>query len=246
MDERQCFLDKIKNQEVNYKKTIDLTYSIISTYIANLNLYYLETPFRILGKTLDDAIKMALSDNNYNAFLDYCELILTVIEKQYYNSSYNQKENDQVYDIIITTLTKLSVVAAFNEEKKVFVCRKKDLKAEIVASNQPSTVKQKIYEYLSIRNGKKDLKRQVLKSIIDDVDSFCKRKFNIDEIKKTKQFYQCVRHPLDDPVKAFPFYYMNEEEWLDYIFQMVIDVLSIEDLEKRVKEIIKNEKEVTK
>ena len=61
---------------------------------------------------------------------------------------------------------------------------------------------------------------------------------SVSEYKKLGQFVQCVRHTKDNPVAEFPFYYKDEEEWLDKIFEMIIGILSFSKTKTIVKEIV--------
>ena len=92
-----------------------------------------------------------------------------------------------------------------------------------------------------IRNGRTDDKRECIKSLADDVEVICKKYSNIPEYDKLKQFIQCVRHTKDTPKKEFPFYYENEEKWLDKIFEMIIGILSFTKAKEIVTEIKKLE-----
>ena len=66
----------------------------------------------------------------------------------------------------------------------------------------------------------------------------CKKYSNITEYSKLKQFIQCTRHTKDDPKKEFPFYYKDEEKWLDKTFEMIIGILAFTTTKEIVKEII--------
>ena len=242
MSERTCLIDRLKNGELNVAETVNTTYSLISELGRDVEGYFLESPFCVVARNFEGAINKILNNEelNVNLYLDYCELVLTVLVPYEYSKERYYKKAEHIIKILSNGLNKIAWEVTYNDEKKCVVCCRKDLKAEAVALNKPKQVKDKIYEYLSLREGDKDGKRQVLKSLIDEIDTYCKTKSSSNSsIKKAKHFYQCVRHPIDDPVKEFPFYYKNEESWLDCIFQMVLDILSIQDLEKRV-EIVTN------
>ena len=243
MAERQALIDQINCGRVDYWHSISICNSILDDISYELNDAYKESPFCVLGKYFSDARDyVAHSEKNVqDIFLDYSELVLTVFRVHLKNYGSYKDAIMHATKVVGNTVNKMGWIIEFDKEKDTYITRRKDLKAEIVAANQPETTKDKIYDYLSIRNGDTSSKRDVLKSLIDDVETFCKKRSSIKEIDKTKQFYQCVRHTKDEPKKEFPFYYTNEEKWLDCIFQMVIDVLSFEDLERRVQTIIEEE-----
>lgn len=243
MDDRVCLLDRIQNENVDVDKAISLSLSVLRDFIGRLSSYYISSPFCIMGKTFGEAINsvIKLSNNTINNFLDYYELVVSLLFRYYYKGVPYQQEVEQILKILNTALSNLGYGAEYDKEQKTMKCHRKDVAAEIVASTASQEVKDKIYKYLSIRDGDIDEKRSVLKNLIDDIELFCKKRSSIKEIDKTKQFLQCVRHTKDCPKKEFPFYYAEEEKWLDFIFQMVIDVLSFEDLEKRVESIIQEE-----
>ena len=243
MAERRALIDEIKNGVVNYQKSISICNSILNDISYELNDGYKDSPFCVLGRFFSDARNYVVHSqkSEHDIFLDYSELVLTVFHFHLKSDGRYKDDIMHVAKVIGNAINKMGWTIEFDEEKEVYISRRKDLKAEIVASKQEKTIKDKIYDYLSIRGGDTALKRDVLKSLIDDVETFCKKRSSIKEIDKTKQFYQCVRHTKDEPKKEFPFYYANEEKWLDHIFQMVIDVLSFEDLEQRVKAIVDEE-----
>lgn len=243
MEDRVCLLDQIRNKKINFDETIDLVLDILPEVDYRFERFYIKSKFCVLGKTLEDAIEgiTKKKGNGLNEFLNFYELIDTLIYTYKINGYCDDPEVDQIGRILDLNLEKTGWLNDYNYETQQSVLRRKDLKAEMVASTQEKSTKDKIYDYLSTRNGDVATKRETLKSLIDDVETFCKKKSSIKEIDKTKQFYQCVRHTKDKPKPEFPFYYADEEKWLDHTFQMVIDVLSFEDLEKRVKAIIEEE-----
>ena len=243
MVERKSLIDQINSGNVDFHQSISICENIINDISYELNEAYRNSPFCVLGKYFNDARAYIVRSkkNEQDTFLDYCELVLTVFHVHL--TMHGSYGNDILHatKVIGNAINKMGWTIEFDKEKEVYISRRKDLKAEMVASTQEKSTKDKIYDYLSTRNGDVATKREMLKSLIDDVETFCKKKSSIKEIDKTKQFYQCVRHTKDKPKPEFPFYYADEEKWLDHTFQMVIDVLSFEDLEKRVKAIIEEE-----
>ena len=243
MEDRVCLLDQIRNKEVDFDRTIKLVLDVLQEVYYHFNDFYIKSQYCVLGKTLSDAINSIVKNrgNGINEFLNFYELIDSLVYTYQINGYCGDHEVNQIEQILNLNLEKVGWVNDFNYETQQSTLRRKDLKAEIVANTQEKDVQTKIYEYLAIHDGMINEKRELLKSLIDDVEAFCKKRSSIKEIDKAKQFYQCVRHTRDEPKKEFSFYYANEEKWLDCIFQMVIDILSFEDLEKRVKTIVEEE-----
>lgn len=240
MGDRICLLDQIRNKEIDFDKTIKLVINILQEPYYQLNNFFVKSKYCILGKDLEDAINSIVKrrDNGLNEFLNFFELIDSLIYLYKTNGYCGDAEVDQIEKILVFNLEKTGWFSDYNYETQQFLLKRKDLKAEVVANNTSKDVQTKIYQYLTFRDGMVKEKRETLKSLIDDVDLFCKENANNDFIKKAKHFYQCVRHPKDDPVKEFPFYYRNEEKWLDHIFQMILDILSYKDLKERIKTIV--------
>lgn len=241
MEERRSLLDRLHNEKVDIDRTISLCKRILDKHWYFYNDAYLKSEYSIYGFNFQEAYYSLINEkNSIENFLDFCDLVISVLSN--YNGSSYSIEAVQVVKILLNALNILGY-GTKKEIRNCIKCYRLDMKAEMAAANCPKNVKQKIYEYLSLRNGNAKEKREILKSIIDDVDTFCKNRSSVGVLEKTKHFYQCVRHPLDDPVREYPFYYENEEKWLDFIFQMVVDVLAYRDLEERTKEIKKIEKE---
>lgn len=118
----------------------------------------------------------------------------------------------------------------------------KNPEAEAVSTQVNEDIRSKIYKYLMIRTGCVEEKRNCIKALADDVEIICKKYSTIAEYDKLKQFIQCTRHTKDALKKEFPFYYINEEKWLDKTFDMIIGILSFTKTKEIVSEIKKLEK----
>ena len=247
MANRQSLLDKILSNKIDITETISKSNAILNEISHDINGKYISTPYSIMAVSFNGAVNSILErpdyyNNQLEVFLDYCDLVLTVIVGKVFDS-YTRPKATQVYNILEKGLATLGYGFIRDKERNIVTCFLKDQKAEVVASNCSKTISDKIYEYLSIRKGDAiSEKRNLLKALIDDIDTFCKNNSNNSNIGKLKHFYQCVRHPKDDPVIEFTFYYDDEEKWLDHIFQMILDVLSIQDLGRRVEAIVDAEK----
>jgi len=182
--------------------------------------------------------KMNHTNITLNSFLDYLEFfknLSTVTTKYWLNDGVSQ-----IIAIVNDRCEKLGY--EFYETKindyNYLKLKLKNPSAEIVSSYVNKTTREKIYRYLSIRFGKISEKRECIKSLADDIEEICKKYSNITEYDKLKQFIQCVRHTKEKPKKEFPFYYEDEEKWLDNIFEMIIGILAFTRNKAIVKEII--------
>lgn len=241
MSERKSLLFRLRNDGVNIDDALVISVRTLDRECSLLNDAYLDSGYSIMASTFREAYRSLVLNhgNTIDNLLDFSDLVLTVFH--YYSGSMAKSCINQVKRILLNALNQSGYDVRYNSNDYSYECYRKDIKAEMAAANQSTSTKDKIYNYLSLRDGMINEKRELLKSLIDDVEVFCKKKSSIKEIDKTKQFYQCVRHTKDSPKKEFPFYYENEEKWLDNIFQMVIDVLSFKDLCDRVKTVIDEE-----
>ena len=154
-----------------------------------------------------------------------------------HKSRYFDENAAQIAKIVLNDCEKLGYKFMTEDNGKTFKVMLRNPEAEAIALQQKETVRNKIYEYLMIRSGRVDDKRKCIKTLADDVEVICKKYSNIAEYDKLKQFIQCARHTKDTPKKEFPFYYEDEEKWLDKTFDMIIGVLSFTKTKDIVAEI---------
>lgn len=183
-------------------------------------------------------------DSNYNKwkiklddFLDYIEFYRTLCMDRV-NELCNTIALRQLIDILNFDAKILGYSLLFDTKDKVYRVMLKNPAAESVALTVKEKTRDKIYSYLTIRKGKVSEKRECLKSLADDVELLCD-KYDVKDFNKVKEFIQCIRHTKDDKnlQKKFPFYYKNEEKWLDNSFKMMIGTLAYKDVKDIVKEI---------
>ena len=174
-----------------------------------------------------------------DSFLDLSEFLLTLVQF-YQKSSFNKDEVSQLSNLILHDLKILGYEPIIIEKDKYVKVKLKDPVADAVALNQSESVRDKIDNYLMLRAGDVELKRKEIKSLADDVETICKKTKNIHELK---QFIQCTRHTKNEPKPEFPFYYEDEEKWLDNIFRMILSALSYNETKQIVAAIDKLEKE---
>ncbi len=179
-----------------------------------------------------------------NSFLDYLELFKTLLD---YKSNNTTDYISQIERIIDFDCEKIGYCFVKNSKKKYYSVRQINPEAEAVALQVKESVRDKIYKYLMIREGKSNDKRECIKSLSDDVEVICNKKNNNpSEYDKLRQFIQCVRHTKDKPKKEFPFYYEDEEKWLDKTFDMIIGILAFTKTKEIVAELTELEKEYAK
>lgn len=261
---RESLFEQQKKKELNYLCEIDKIYNLLTQRFTDTSLFFeisfkesvfcihwcdfyaalidiFETNiFRDEYDHMSDLIETSIRYNaklTLNSFLNYLELFKTLADcesaKKYYDS--NAK---QIIAIVEYDCDKLGYRFIFDNETKTYKTALKHPEAEAVALSSTESIRNKIYCYLSIRPGQVEEKRKCIKSLADDVESLRNKYNGSKDYDKLKQFIQCVRHTKDTPKKEFPFYYKNEEKWLDQTFEMIIGVLAFAKTKDIVKEII--------
>lgn len=187
-----------------------------------------------VGDLIDSTIRIG-DDLTLDSFLNYLEFFRSLFE---YGVSHRCDSNaKQIFLIVNNDCERIGYAFVREEDRNTYKTMLKHPVAESVATIVKESIKTKIYRYLMIRGGNIDGKRECIKSLADDVEITCKKYSNIDEYDKLKQFIQCTRHTKDKPKKEFPFYYEDEEQWLDKTFDMIIGVLSFTKTKEIVAEI---------
>ena len=268
---RESLLEKLKKNELSFINEFERIYKLSSSY-PNWGLFiyaFKKSPFSVHYNDFEKILKAIFEiDNNFildynddvsslifqtkqgyanltlDCFLDYLELFRTLLSiSHFYNpTEYSRSDLPQILSIVEYDCNKLGY--SFLETKNfIFNVKLKNPIAESIALQQKTNVKEKIYDFLSIRKGRVEEKREKIKSLADDVELICKKYSNIKEYDKLKQFIQCARHTKEDPIKSFPFYYKDEEKWLDKTFEMIIGVLSFTETKNIVSDIISKEKQ---
>jgi len=261
---RESLFEKLKKKELSFILELRKVYNLLHQAFTDTYSYYSRafkcSSYNVYFEDFDDALLDLIeidkdyylestSDFGYliehiiyiqanltlDSFLDYLEFFRTLLEYKSHDFDTNAK---QIAQIIFNDCDKIGYSFVFDENTKTYRVMLKNPEAEAVAIHQKASVKDKIYRYLMIRNGKIDEKRECLKSLADDVELLCD-KYDVKDFNKVKEFIQCIRHTKDDKnlQKKFPFYYKNEEKWLDNSFKMMIGTLAYKDVKDIVKEI---------
>ena len=229
----QYFSDSFKKSPFNvyYENFDEAIYDIIET---NTEVYRYKT--YSISSIIDDIIECS-SELTLDSFLNFLELFRTLGEKP---NRYFDTNAKQIMLIVLNDCEKIGYTFV-KEDNDAYRVMLKHPEAEAAALSVKENTRDKIYRYLMIRYGRVDEKRECIKSLADDVELICKKYSSIAEYDKLKQFIQCARHTKDDPKKEFPFYYEDEEKWLDMTFEMIIGILAFTKTKDIVKEIKKLE-----
>lgn len=263
---RESLFEKLKKKEISYIRELNRIKNLLNESITGAYLYFSQSfknsPISVYYEDLDEAMldiievdtvvyfynrnSLSAVINNIiehsaeltlDSFLDFLELFRTLSE---YQSKYFNTNANQIKMIVQNDCEKIGY-AFVKEDNNTFRVMLKHPEAEAVALSVKESTRDKIYRYLMIRYGRVEEKRECIKSLADDVEVSCKKYSGIAEYDKLKQFIQCVRHTKDNPKKEFPFYYENEEKWLDMTFEMIIGILAFTKTKDIVKEIKKLE-----
>lgn len=260
---RESLFERLKKRKISYLNEIKRVYELIIDRGSTAGMYFkmaLKTsPFCTSFNDFDSAMIKIFETTNYfgetegsfdeilgcasfggfeltiNSFLDYLEFFRTLLD---FSSNYYDANVGIIKQIVEEDCVKIGYELVLDEDSETYKTMLKNPQAEVVVLQVPEIVGNKITRYLTIRKGNIEAKRECVKSLADDVEEMCKTYSNISEYNKLKQFIQCVRHTKDKPNKNFPFYYEDEEKWLDKIFDMIIGVLSFTKTKEIVKEII--------
>lgn len=194
--------------------------------------------------TLEEMVQGAINegaDLTLDSFLDYLELLRTLSDLG--DRLYCDANAKQIESMVINDCERLGYTFRFDGDSKTYKTMLKNPEAEAVALKVEESTRDKIYKYLMIRKENIDDKRACIKSLADDVEVICEKYSSIAEYRKLEQFIQCTRHTKAKPKKEFPFYYEDEEKWLDKTFDMIIGILSFTKTKEIVAEIKKLEKD---
>lgn len=239
--ERISLFDRLKNSEVNIDSEQDKIISIIdgSYYFKeDLKSLFKVTEFGAYEADFNSFVAQLMESDDINLFLDLCEFLNYLLKFNKFNSlSMNSARH--LFKVIYSDVDRLGYVF-----KKVGSFEKICLKnpvAESVAEVVNKKTSDKIYSYLMIRNGDVDNKRLAIKDLADDFETIRGKVDKTKEFDKLGQFIQCVRHTKDNPKKEFPFYYEDEEKWLDKIYEMLLGAFAYSKSIDLYKEIIEQE-----
>lgn len=248
---RQSLFEKLKSKDLCYFDEVKKINSIIKEDYCLSKYISSEFKISVYNKFYSDyyaaVSEIITPKNHYNfnsenrlsldEFLDILEFFKTLMID-------NTKElargfgYRQLVSVLDYCCEKLGYQFTYDDKNCYYRVMLKNPEAEAVAINQSESVRDKIYSYLMARQGDIENKRSIIKSLADDIEIMCKKYSNILEYSKLKQFIQCTRHTKDQPKKEFPFYYEDEDKWLDKTFDMIIGVLAFTKTKEIVSEIV--------
>ena len=243
MGTSKSFLDKLCERDINLSIEISKVYKIInSNNTLNSDLYFafkkskLAFSFADFGQMYNELISRT---NTIDGFLDFCEVFNHLWNV--YDYSYCKTDMKQILAILNFDAKKLGYELI---EKNGFPKYKLiDAETEVVSSSLSKNLQDKITDYLTIRNGDINAKRLCLKAIADDFDLIKNKLVYVKEFKKLSQLEQCIRHPKEEKMREFPFFFEKEEEWMDKLFKLFISAFAYNNSKEICAEFLKNENE---
>ena len=257
---RKSLLEQLNEKKINYLEEFTRIYRILNhddySY-EKLSKSFMNSRYCAYYEDLDEALfslyeneiddyagqdNNVLSEINYtiqlssnltlNCFLNYLEFFKTLCYITNPTTSYLR----QIETIVENDCAKLGYEFLYIND--VFTVKLKNSTVKAVSSFLPESTTEKLEKFLTFRPSDVKSKRECIKSLADDVENICKTYSSIKEFDKLKHFIQCVRHSKDSPIKQFPFYYDNEEYWLDKIFDLIVGILAFVHSKEIVNEII--------
>ena len=247
---RKSLFEKMKERKISYVEEIIKIRDIVteSDKKYRFNDMYKESKLNYLGANLSDAYALLIGIEYFNnskinnpiSYLDDNDItldqFLDIIEftKNVLLYKNNNGLTHQLNSLIENIISVIGYTFKLNSDND-YILILKNPSAETVALTVDVKISDKIYSYLSLRKGDIDRKREVLKSMSDDIELI--RNENRDDkfISKVGRVMQCVRHPKEDKIKTEAYFFKNEEESMDELFNMFISVLSIYKAKNTIK-----------
>lgn len=240
--ERKSLFEKMKERKIVYIDEIIKIKNIISYFPTEFEFkkIYKMSKLNYLGADMYEAyasiIEIDSFDNieskNYlshmkagditlDKFLDVIEFTKNVFIANVGNVSL-VKQLDNLLENIISVI---GYTFKLNSDGDYILILKNPI-AEAVSLVVNEDVRDKIYSYLSLRNGDIDGKRVVLKSMSDDIELLREKYRGDNFIEKVGRVMQCVSHPKAKKIETDSYFFKNEEKSMDELFNMFICVLS--------------------
>lgn len=242
---RESIFEKYKKEKVNYKSECEKIRDLVNQHTFSFNTIFSESKVNYFGVNFMDALSSItkfdfgsvpsysngfedpINDNEitFTMFLDILEFCKNVLIDY---SKFGKQCFVQLNKIVDINAQRLGY--GFRKDNDGNECLySKNPQAEAMAILSPETISDKIYDYLMIREGGVSEKRNCLKSLADDVEVICDKYNGDQKLKKIKQIMQCVRHPKEQMILKYPFFFEHEEKWLDNLFKMFLYSFSFGD-----------------
>lgn len=216
---------------VDFKKDFDLIYPFIENKLGTFNN--------------KDYISLIISntDKSYDIpkYLDYCDAFLTIykaykklLNDEYYLSFYVDFEI--VLEGINFILDRLDY-QIFVDDHDNYIITTKDAVAEEVASiSTYEKIKWRILEYNEY-NISLEEKKNILRHLYIEFEKIRSLLSNTYS-KKIGGLINCIRHNKDDQEdNPYSFYFKNEEEWCDKLYDLLLESFLHAENKKIIKEI---------
>ena len=246
---RKSLFEKMKDRKINYIEEIIKIRDIVTEFDKKhqFNDMYKESKLNYLGADLNDAYAKLIgieyfSNSSFNNPLSYLknedislDQFLDIIEfTKNVLLCNNNGPTYQLNSLIENIISIMGYVFKLNSDND-YILILKNPSAEAVALTVDVKISDKIYSYLSLRKGDIGRKREVLKTMSDDIELIRNKNRNDKFIDKVGRVMQCVRHPKEDKIKTDEYFFKNEEESMDELFNMFISVLSIDKAKNTIK-----------
>ena len=240
--ERKSLFEKMKERKIVYIDEIIKIKNIISYFPTEFEFkkIYKMSKLNYLGADMYEAYAsiieidsfdnieseyylshMKAGDITLDKFLDVIEFTKNVFIANVGNVRL-VKQLDNLLENIISVI---GYTFKLNSDDDYILILKNPI-AEAVSLVVNEDVRDKIYSYLSLRNGDKDGKRVVLKSMSDNIELLREKYRGDNFIEKVGRVMQCVRHPKAKKIETDSYFFKNEEKSMDELFNMFICVLS--------------------
>jgi len=247
---RKSLFEKMKERKISYIEEIikirDIVTESDKKYI--FNDMYKESKLNYLGANLSDAYALLIGIEYFNnskinnpisylddnditldQFLDIIEFTKNVLLRKNI-SGLNSQLNSLIENINLV----MGYTFKLNSDDDYIIILKNP-SAEAVALLVDVKISDKIYSYLSLRKGDISRKREVLKTLSDDIELIRNKNRDDKFIDKVGRVMQCVRHPKEDKIRTDEYFFINEEESMDELFNMFICVLGIVSAKRTIK-----------
>lgn len=260
--------EKLEKRKINLKEEITkiniflFKYDIVNQEFCSNFMTNVSKPlFNLLDNKFGCISVYELSDlfldnlekkNLLNKFLEYCDFYLMFYKAYlkyrhrniYYPSSYENKPFEKFakyYEKIEYTLDKIDYQII--EKDTDFLIVPKDVVAEEVAGlDRYKDIKWRILEYNSYKTTLNE-KRAILDVLYTKFEGKTKKNVISEQnavlYNELSGIIQCARHGIDSPkVKAYTFFYDNEEAWCDKIYNLILEAFLHMENKKIIKEIL--------
>jgi len=246
------FYEKIKNREIDISIEITKMHQLFTNFSdADILFPHLDNKMgcydayefmNLLERHMDWS-------SQFTAYLDYCDFFLilerTAIKyakwcKANRYSSDLRIDYSSVLEGITFVLDKLDYQIIDNKKGAPFVALKDTVAEEVAGMSEFSDIKWRVLEYNGHNTSLKD-KKAILSELYKKFELLRPnlKKTNGKVASKLGELIQLVRHSKDEKKESkYAFFYQNEEEWCDKIYDLLLECFLHSENEKVLDEII--------